>query len=65
MERNLAKAKHAAWPSFAWVQLSFSPFPVGHPISADCIRQRRRKKSNLLQASLMLSTLSSQAVGYQ
>ena len=27
---------HVAWPSCAWLQLNFSPFPVGHPISAVC-----------------------------
>ena len=36
MERNEAKAKPVAWPSCAWVQLSFFPFPVGNPMSAGC-----------------------------
>ena len=36
MERNKATAKHVAWPSCAWVRLSFFPFPVGHPMSPDC-----------------------------
>ena len=29
MERNEATAVHVAWPSCAWPQLSFFPFPVG------------------------------------
>ena len=37
MERNKATAKPVAWPSCAWLQLSFSPFPVGHPMFAGCI----------------------------
>ena len=36
MERNEATANPVAWPSCAWLQLSFSPFPVGHPMSAGC-----------------------------
>ena len=36
MERNEATAKHVAWPSSAWLQLSFFPFPVGNPMSAGC-----------------------------
>ena len=27
---------HVAWPSCAWLQLNFSPFPVGRPMSAGC-----------------------------
>ena len=37
MERNQAAPKHVAWPSCAWVHLSFFPFSVGHPMSAGCI----------------------------
>ena len=36
METNLATNKHVAWPSCVWLQLSFFPFPVGHPMSAGC-----------------------------
>ena len=28
---------HVAWPSCAWLQLIFFPFPVGNPMSAGCI----------------------------
>ena len=27
---------HVAWPSCAWLQLIFFPFPVGNPMSAGC-----------------------------
>ena len=30
MERNEASAKHVAWPSCAWLQLSLFPYPMGH-----------------------------------
>ena len=36
MERNEATAKHAAWPSCAWLQLNFFPFPAGHPPHPPC-----------------------------
>ena len=36
MERNEATDKHVAMPSCAWLQLSFFPFPVLHPMSAGC-----------------------------
>ena len=31
-----ARAKPVAWPSCAWLQLTFFPFPVGNPKSAGC-----------------------------
>ena len=34
MERNEAKAKNVAWPSCAWLLLSFFPFPMGHSVAA-------------------------------
>ena len=36
MERNEATAKHDAWPSCAWLLLSFFPYPVGHPEQEQC-----------------------------
>ena len=36
IERNLARAKHVAWPSCAWQLLNFFPFPVGHPPHPPC-----------------------------
>ena len=36
MERNEATAKHVAWPSCAWLLLSFFPYPVGHPEHEHC-----------------------------
>ena len=36
MERNEATAKHVAWPSCAWLQLTFFPYPVGHPEHEHC-----------------------------
>ena len=32
MERNLETADFIAWPGSAWLLLSFSPFPVRHPV---------------------------------
>ena len=32
MEGNYATADLMAWPGSAWLQLSFSPFPVRHPV---------------------------------
>ena len=37
MERNKATAKHVAWPSCAWLLLSFFPYPVGHPEHEHCM----------------------------
>ena len=36
IERNLARAKHVAWPSCAWQLLNFFPFPVLHPPHPPC-----------------------------
>ena len=32
MERNYGTADLIAWPGSAWLQLSFSPFPVWYPV---------------------------------
>ena len=40
-DRIWKETKPVAWPSCAWQLLSFSPFPVGHPMSAGCIGCRR------------------------
>ena len=36
MERNEATAKHFAWPSCAWLLLSFFTYPLGHPEHEHC-----------------------------
>ena len=38
MQRNLATAKHVAWPRCAWLLLSFFPYPVGHPEHEHCMK---------------------------
>ena len=35
-ERNKATAKYVAWPSCAWLLLSFFLFPVRHPLCIKC-----------------------------
>ena len=35
-ERNYATAKYVAWPSSAWLLLSFFLFPVRHPLNPLC-----------------------------
>ena len=42
MERNQATAKPVAWPSCAWVLLSFYPFPVGHPEHEHCTEMPKK-----------------------
>ena len=42
MERNEATAKHIAWPSCAWLLLTFFPYPVGHPDHVHCTACRHR-----------------------
>ena len=35
--KNEETAQHVAWPSCAWLLLSFFPFPVGHPVAHRCL----------------------------
>ena len=56
IERNLATAKHVAWPSCAWLLLNSFPFPVGHhPIRP--VQKSRPISESLFskQASLVLA----------
>ena len=62
MERNEATAKPVAWPSCAWLQLSFFPFPVGNPMSAGCMpmaldRGRRLHLPANMQAMIYFGVL--------
>ena len=53
---NLAAADSMAWPGSDWLLLSFSPFPVWHPIYEPEQTERGRESKNLtnLQVSYMV-----------
>ena len=63
MERNLATAKHVAWPSCSWLLLRFFPYPVGHPEHEHCTVPFLDTLSRFLmegRASLKYSQVKSQ-----
>ena len=46
MERNEAAAKHIVWASCAWLQFSFFPFPVGHPVHGHGRMPKKKQAPN-------------------
>ena len=47
-QRNWATAKYVAWPSCAWLLLSFFPFPVRHPLHPLCTDFSEGNNSNII-----------------